>query len=192
MSWEKLPKQCMFPLESVTIYVGEDKLSSDMSKHVRFWVHRHIAKEVFAKLRVAEKYNLRDLAADSWVYIKIVKGMYGLPQAGKIANDLLQKRLKEHGYHQCQFTPGLYKHVWRPVTFTLVVDDFGVKFVGDQHANHLKNTLERYYDITVDWSGNKYIGITLDWDYKNRTLETSVPGYVKKALHELVSEWLVQ
>ena len=86
--------------------------------------------------------------------------MYGLPQAGKNANDLLQRRLKEHGYHQCQFIPGLYKHVWRPVTFTLVVDDFGVKFVGDQHANHLKNTLEKYYDITVDWSGSKYIGIT--------------------------------
>ena len=111
--------------------------------------------------------------------------MYGLPQAGKIANDLLQKRLKKAGYHQCQYTPGLYKHSWRPVTFTLVVDDFGVKFVGDQHANHLKNTLEKYYDVTVDWSGSKYIGITLDWDYQNRILETSVPGFVKKALHKL-------
>ena len=97
---------------------------------------------------IMEKYNLRELEADGWVYIKFVKGMYVLPQAGKIANDLLQKRLKEYGYYQCQYTPGLYKHVWRPVTFTLVVDDFGVKFVGDQHANHLKSTLEKYYDIT--------------------------------------------
>ena len=55
LSGEKLPKQCMFPLESVAIYVGEDKLSSDMSKHVRFWVHRHIAKEVFAKLRILDE-----------------------------------------------------------------------------------------------------------------------------------------
>ena len=38
------------------------------------------------------------------------------------------------------------------------------------------STLEKYYDITVDWSGSKYIGITLDWDYQNRALETSVPG----------------
>merc|ERR1711966_284779 len=60
---------------------------------------------------IVEKYNLKELEVDGWVYIKIVKGMYGLPQAGKIANDLLQKRLKEKGYHQCQFTPGLYKHV---------------------------------------------------------------------------------
>lgn len=37
----------------------------------------------------------------------------------------------------------------------------------------------------MDWSGSKYVGITLDWDYEKRTLDTSVPGYVKKALQEL-------
>ena len=134
---------------------------------------------------IIEKYNLLDIAKDGWVYIKIVRGMYGLPQAGIIANDLLQARLKEAGYHQCQFTPGLYRHVWRPVTFTLVVDDFGVKFVGDQHANHLKKTLEQHYPITVDWSGSKYVGISLDWNYDKRTLDTSVPGFVNKTLHKL-------
>ena len=67
------------------------------------------------------------------------------------------------------------------------MDDFCVRFVGDQHANHLKSTLEKYYNTTVDWSGSKYIEITLtlDWDYQHRTLETSVPSYVKKTLHEL-------
>ena len=134
---------------------------------------------------IIEQYNLLDIAKDGWVYIKIVRGMYGLPQAGIIANDLLQARLKEAGYHQCQFTPGLYKHAWRPITFTLVVDDFGVKFVGEQHANHLKKTLEHHYDITVDWTGSKYVGISLKWDYENRTLDTSVPGFVNKTLHKL-------
>ncbi len=47
------------------------------------------------------KYNLRDLVdKDGWVYIKIRKGMYGLPQAGIIANQLLEKRLSEKGYYQ--------------------------------------------------------------------------------------------
>ena len=50
------------------------------------------------------------------------------------------KRHKKVGHYQCQSTPGLYKHVLRPVTFTLVIDGFGVKFIGDQHANHLKRT----------------------------------------------------
>ena len=84
--------------------------------------------------------------------------------AGKLVSELLKKRLKEDGYHPCQFTPGLWKHVWRPVTFTLVVDDFGVKFDGQNNANHLVDTLKKHYNITEDWSGAKYAGIVLKWD----------------------------
>ena len=39
---------------------------------------------------IVKKYNLKELENDGWVYIKIVRGMYGLPQAGKIANELLK------------------------------------------------------------------------------------------------------
>jgi hypothetical protein len=39
---------------------------------------------------VIDKYGLNDLAVDGKVYIKIQKGMYGLPQAGVLANELLQ------------------------------------------------------------------------------------------------------
>ena len=84
---------------------------------------------------IIQKYQLDSKEHDGWVYIKIVKGMYGLPQAGKIANDLLKERLEYFGYYPTNFTPGLWKHVWRPVQFTLVVDEFGVKFTGLQHAN---------------------------------------------------------
>ena len=111
--------------------------------------------------------------------------MYGLPQAGKLAHDQLVERLATEGYYPVQFTEGLWRHVWRPLTFTLVVDDFGVKFVGIEHANHLVKTLKKWYEVTEDWSGSKYVGVTLDWDYNKRTLETSVPGYVKSALKSL-------
>ena len=74
--------------------------------------------------------------------MKIVKGMNVIPQAREIANQLTVKRLRRFGYHPTHFTPGLWTHVWRPVKLTLVVDDFGVKFEGLKHANHLKKTLE--------------------------------------------------
>ena len=45
------------------------------------------------------KYNLRAIEKNGWVYCKIVKGMYGLPQAGLIANKLLKKRLARKGYY---------------------------------------------------------------------------------------------
>ena len=65
-----------------------------------------------------------------------------------------------------------------------MVDDFGVKYVGEEHALHLKDTLEQNYKVTTDWTGNRYIGITLDWDYKRRQVHLSMPGYVAKALKQ--------
>ncbi len=48
-------------------------------------------------------YNLRNIVdPDGWVYIKIRKGIYGLPQAGILANKLLEHRLSTRGYYQCQ------------------------------------------------------------------------------------------
>ena len=38
-------------------------------------------------------YNLQGLVHNGYVYVEIRKGMYGLPQAGKLANDRLQKLL---------------------------------------------------------------------------------------------------
>ena len=75
--------------------------------------------------------------AHGCIYIRIDKGMYGLPQAGILANILLEKRLARHGYFKCQHTPGLWKHRIRPIKFALVVDDFGVEYVGKEHAQHL-------------------------------------------------------
>jgi hypothetical protein len=80
-------------------------------------------------------YNLTNIAdSNGVVYVKIQKGMYGLPQAGILANKLLEQRLNEHGYRQSPTTPGLWKHDVRPISFTLCVDDFGVKYVGRKHA----------------------------------------------------------
>ena len=88
--------------------------------------------------------------------------MYGLPQAGRLANDLLRRRLATHGYHECTHTPGLWKHDWRPVWFSLIVDDFGIKYVGKEHAKHLLTVLQNDYTIEIDWKGSLYYGISLD------------------------------
>ena len=77
------------------------------------------------------EYKLRDLTTpDGNVYIKATKGMYGLPHAGLLANKQLEKRLNKHGYWhwQSKLVPGLWKHNTRPIHFTLVVNNFGVKY----------------------------------------------------------------
>ena len=80
---------------------------------------------------VIEHYNLKEKATpDGSVYVCVKRGMYGLPQAGILAQELLEERLQKEGYYQSSYTPGLWLHKWRPVTFSLCVDDFGVKYVG--------------------------------------------------------------
>ena len=57
---------------------------------------------------IVKHYNLRDKATpDGYVYCKIQKGMYGLPQAGIIAQQLLEERLGKHGYCQSKTFPSL-------------------------------------------------------------------------------------
>jgi hypothetical protein len=90
--------------------------------------------------------------------------------------------LNKHGYVQSKFVPGLWKHKTGPIQFCLTVDNFGVKYVGQEHANHLLKVLQEHYKVTCDWSGTRYIGIHMHWDYDNHKLHLFMPGYVKKAL----------
>ena len=62
--------------------------------------------------------------------MEISRGVYRLPQSGILSNKLLEKRLAKQGYHDLPHTPGLFRHETGQVWFTLLVDDFGIKYVG--------------------------------------------------------------
>jgi hypothetical protein len=72
--------------------------------------------------------------------------------------------------------------ITQPISFTLVVDDFSVKYVSKQHAEHLRNALLRTYELTTDWTATVYSGMTLKWGYNKRTCDISMPGYVSNVL----------
>jgi hypothetical protein len=110
--------------------------------------------------------------------------MYGLPQAGILANELLQRNLAKDGYRPTQHTHGLWTHDTCPISFSLVVYDFGVKYVGREHAEHLMACIKKNYNISSDWNGGAYCGLTLYWDYKKCTVDLYMPGYIKAALHK--------
>jgi hypothetical protein len=68
-------------------------------------------------------------------------------------------------------------------SFTLVVNDFGVKCIKKEHAMHLIKTLKEHNKVEEDWERKRYLGITMDWDYKkNREVQLSMPDYVERAL----------
>ena len=109
-----------------------------------------------------DAYNLWNKINNGHIYMEIRRGCYGLPQAGILADKLLKKRLANDGYFELPHTPGLFKHTSRPIQFSLVVDDFGIKYIGKQHLDHLIASIKRNYDVTVDYTGSLYCGITLD------------------------------
>ena len=128
-----------------------------------------------------KQYNMDENALNGFVYWEIRKAMYGLPQAGKLANEQLRKNLKPAGFYEVKQTPGLWKHERRPIQFSLIVDDFGIKYVGKEHADYLLSSLRKHYKkVTTDWTGSLYAGITLNWNYDERWVDTSMPGYVGK------------
>ena len=116
---------------------------------------------------IIAEYNLQDkVHSDGAVYIEIRKGMYGLPQAGMLANKLLKCQLAKYGYYEVRHTPGYWRHMWQPIDSMQVVDDFGVGYENNEHALHLLQTLCQFYEAnSVDWMGTLYCGITLKWNY---------------------------
>jgi hypothetical protein len=64
--------------------------------------------------------NLAKIQHNSNIYVKIIKGMYRLPQAGKLANDKRLVHLNTAGYQQCPHTAGLFTHESQPIAFCQV------------------------------------------------------------------------
>ena len=81
---------------------------------------------------------------------KVDRAIYGLTQAGALAYKLLRKRLAPADYYGYTHMPGLWQHVTRPIQFTLVVDDFGVKYIGNEHVEHLIKALKKDYKLAKD------------------------------------------
>jgi hypothetical protein len=169
---------------TTSIFLWNSTISTDNAMYMcanvkRFYLSTMLDRPEYMRLaltiipqEIIDKDSLLEKAKNGHVYIRIDKGMYGLTQSGRLANDLLIKRLAPHGYHPVKHTHGVWRHETRRVTFTLIVDDFGVKYVGREYANHLLDTLK------------KYCGISLDWDYKNKTVDLSMTGYIDNALHK--------
>eukprot|EP00804_Cyclotella_cryptica_P017935 CCRYP_001279-RA/>CCRYP_001279-RA protein AED:0.33 eAED:0.33 QI:0/0/0/1/0/0/3/0/359 len=84
-----------------------------------FYLIRPMACPEFMRLKlpdiptnIIELYKLHDITHDVYVLVRIQKGMYGLPQARIIAQQLLKQRLQANGYRQSKINPGFWTHDW--------------------------------------------------------------------------------
>ena len=89
-----------------------------------------------------DEYNLKPPIKNGCVLDECRTCIYGLTQAGRFAYIKLVKHLADDCYFPTGHTPGLFRHLTRPITFNIVVDDFGAKIVGKNNVDHLINTLK--------------------------------------------------
>ena len=140
-------------------------MSSDIAN---FYLNNPMDRYEYMKLplyiipeEIIQQYNLRNLEHKGFVYMEIQKGVYGIPQTGKIANDKLKLHLAKFGYEPSPITPGLWRHQTRPLQFSLVVDDFWIKYELQEDITHLLDALKTIYKISEDWDGKLYCGLNL-------------------------------
>lgn len=82
---------------------------------------------------IISRYNLHSKLHHGYIYFKIDKGMYGLPQAAILAYEQLCEHLSKAGYYPIPGTSGMFKHTTYPTVFNLCVDGFGT----ESDAEHL-------------------------------------------------------
>jgi hypothetical protein len=154
-------------------------LVSQMKKIQCMRVHRRCTPQ-----EIMDACGLTEAHFDSkgCAYLEIREGMCGLKEASVLAYDQLKEHLAPYGHAPVRFTPGLWKHNNRRTTFTLAVDDFGIKYFHKADADHLFSALHDKYELTKDWTGTSYLGLTLNWNHKAGCVDILMPNYVPKAL----------
>ena len=70
--------------------------------------------------------------------------MYGFTQAGILANKVIKTWIVMYGYHPYKYTPILWKHDERPLTFFLMVDVFWNQIRRVKSCRSLYQGLEKY------------------------------------------------
>ena len=92
---------------------------------------------------IIEYYKLNENVLNGYVYMEICKGMYGLPQAGVLANKLLKGRLAQNGYFE--FNP-THQHYGNMLKFYY---QSGLTNLGDYPSKHhtadMKQHVRPYY-----------------------------------------------
>ena len=98
----------------------------------------------------SQDYDLSYISNNGKVLAEIRKGIHALQQVGKIANDNLKQHLLPYVHVPTKHTPRLWRHMTFNVTFTLIVDNFGIKHTNIEQVKRLLHFLQQIHNITVD------------------------------------------
>ena len=135
---------------------------------------------------IRDEYDIMNLVENGYVYIEIRKVIYGLKEERILAFNYIVQNLATHGYHHIKYTAELWEHKNRNTEFVLCIDDFDIKYDNQDDLDHLLIALQTEYEISTDYSGRNYIGLTIDWKYSKSYDDISMLKYIMKALQKIL------
>jgi hypothetical protein len=163
-----------------TLDISDFYLYTKLENSEYMRIHRRLIPQ-----QIIDEYKLHKLFIDDHVMVEVTGGMYGLKQAGLIAQHELKTHLAKHGYIECKNTSCMFRHKTRNIAFVLVVDDFGIKYVSESDLSDLVRVLQLKYSLTLDMSGTTYLGLKINHDENEHTISISLPGYIERTLLSL-------
>ena len=105
---------------------------------------------------------MQNISKNEKVLIEVRKGMISLLQACRISHDELKESLKPCRYILIQKTPGLWHNPKTDVYFTLIINDFRLKYTSIKKLRHLIDALKTRFKIVEDWIGNLCCRVNLE------------------------------
>ena len=107
-----------------------------------------------------DEYDLTKFERAGCIYFAIIQSCCGLKQSREPSNDLLRTKLEVKDYYKTATTTDLWQHNWRSIQCVLVVDDFGIGYMGEEHALHLASILKRYHGLSEEGKGKTLQALT--------------------------------
>ena len=119
------------------------------------------------------------------ILFRVDGSVYGHPAAGRIAQTDFKALVSSHDYYEHPNALCLFLHSTRPIVFTLIADDIGIKVFNEEDLQHLITTIRSKWEVKLDRTGVKYNGVRLIWDYIRNIPITGIPNYVAESLARL-------
>ena len=123
--------------------------SFHLSAALEYYEYMKIPLTLFPQW-IIKQYELEKRVHNGYIYLELRRSVWGLPQARILANKRLKRKLAPFGYQECKNTPGLWYHKTHSITFMLVVNNFGAKYIDKINVKHLTASLKANYALTVD------------------------------------------
>lgn len=143
------------------------------------YLNGELEKEYEVYMRQPEGFIQSGPNGEHWV-CRLVKGLYGLKQSGRLWYHKLAQTLEELGFTQVKSAPSIY--VWKSdetrVILPIFVDDVTIASPSKTEIDRIKRLLGERFKIKDLGPISYLLGIKVDYNRKSRCLKLSQSQYI--------------